>query len=297
MNHQTQTLIAKLEQQLASIYKTTIEQQQVAWWLLQALTGFDVAHILTKEILELSDDQENKLNEWIRLHTIEQKPLQYILGTVPFGSLSIIVEPPTLIPRPETEEWALHIINLLKKLKDQHLTILDLCTGSGCIALLLAKELPASQLIATDLADSALSCAHANAKANRLQNVTIIKSDLYNDIEPRKQFDLIVSNPPYIAAQEWKHLDPMVANWEDRNALVSEHGGLAHIEEIIKKAPLYLKQNNQMKELMIPQLIIEIGYRQGNSVKELMRKALFEHVEIWKDLEGKDRAVCARMPL
>ncbi|MBI2775433.1 peptide chain release factor N(5)-glutamine methyltransferase [Candidatus Dependentiae bacterium] len=297
MNHQTRTLIAQLEQQLAPIYKTTIEQQQVAWWLLQALTGLDVAHLLTKETLQLTDDQENKLNEWIRLHTIEQKPLQYILGTVPFGSLPIIVEPPTLIPRPETEEWTLHLIELLKKLKDQRLTILDLCTGSGCIALLLAKELPKSQLVATDLADSALSCARTNLTAHHLQNITIIKSDLYGAIEPRAQFDLIVSNPPYIAAREWNHLDPMVANWEDRNALVSEHAGFAHIEEIIKKAPLYLKPNTQMKELMIPQLVIEIGYRQGNAAKELMRNALFEHVQIWKDLEGKDRVVCARMPL
>jgi release factor glutamine methyltransferase len=297
LKHETRSLITSLEQKLSPIYKTTVEQQQVAWWLLQAITNLDMAHLLTTQELELTQDQEQTLHEWVHQHVNEQKPLQYILGSVPFGSLIIKVKPPVLIPRPETEEWALHLIDLIKKLKHTSLSILDLCTGSGCIALLFAKELPKSHILATDISDEALYCARANAKENKIGNISFLKSDLYESIDPQKKFDLIVGNPPYIASREWSHLDPMVTKWEDKNALVSEHQGLAHIEKIIKKAPLYLKSHDEMKQANIAQLVIEIGFRQANAVKELMRAALFEHVEAWKDLEGKDRIICGRMPL
>ncbi|OQA35250.1 MAG: Release factor glutamine methyltransferase [Candidatus Dependentiae bacterium ADurb.Bin331] len=215
---------------------------------------------------------------------------------MPFADLDILVKPPVLIPRPETEEWCVNLCEQFEKLKNRSLHILDLCTGSGCIALALARYFEKSQIVATDISDLALECARENAKHNKINNVRFVKSDLFESLDPSLfQYDLIVSNPPYIGSKEWKTLEPMVTEWEDRGALFSEHNGLAHIEKIISKAPLFIRPNQEMKMLQLPQIVIEIGYRQGQQVKQLMRDALFDHVEITKDLEGKDRIASGRI--
>lgn len=296
MKHNTLTLIQKIAHALESIYPNSIEQQQTAWWMLEAITQSSQAHLIAQSIIDLSDEQEQKLIEWIRLHTEEKEPLQYLLGNVPFGSLTINVRPPILIPRPETEELVVWLIDKLKKLKTKSISILDLCTGSGCIGLLLAKELPKSNICATDISLDALNLAKENAQINHINNIRFIHSDVFETLNASKEkFDLIIANPPYITAKEYKKLDPMVSKWEDKNALTAEHEGLGIIEKIIKGAPLFIVQNEEMKLLNIPQLIIEIGYRQGNKVKELLAGALFNHIRIKKDLEGKDRVALARI--
>ncbi len=289
--------INQIAKQLAPIYQHTNEQEQVTWWLIQKLTGIEQATLLAHSTIELTEQQEQTLATWINNHVVNHMPLQYILGTVPFNDLEIIVEPPVLIPRPETEEWCLTLCSQLKPLtsKKIHLTILDLCTGTGCIALTLAKELSYAQVYATDIADFALALAKKNAAHNTINNVTFIQSDIYENIPTDLTFDLIVANPPYITAKEWKKMDPMVTEWEDKQALVAEHEGLAIIEKIIKGAQQRLKENLAMKMLNIPQLVIEIGYRQGERVKELMHNNVFNHIALHKDLEGKDRLVTGRM--
>lgn len=297
MKHQPTTLITQIAKQLQPIYDHPAEQQQAAWWLLEKLTNLDQAHLIITKEIKLDDSQEKQLAEWIDAHVNKHEPLQYILGSVPFASLDILVKPPILIPRPETEEWCVNLCQNFAQLKNKPLHILDLCTGSGCIALLLAKYFEKSQLVATDISDAAIACAQENAQHNKINNVRFIKSDLFESLDPSLfQYDLIVSNPPYIGSKEWKTLEPMVTEWEDRGALFSEHNGFAHIEKIVAKAPLFIRQNQDMKMLQLPQIFIEIGCRQGNQVKQLMRDALFEHVEIIKDLEGKDRVACGRMP-
>jgi release factor glutamine methyltransferase len=239
----------------------------------------------------MSPDQEKTLNLWIKQHSKELKPLQYILGSVPFCTLEILVEPPVLIPRPETEEWCFNLIKQLKQLSNKNINVLDLCSGSGCIALALAKALPEAKVLGTDISDAALKLAKKNAQFNNIKNVSFIKSDIYKKVPEKLVFDLIVANPPYITPKAWEELSPMVKKWEDKQALMANENGLAIISRIIQGAPKHLVINDEFIKLHIPQLELEIDYTQGNAVKDLMEQAGLSNVEIIKDMEGKDRVV------
>lgn len=295
MQHNTLAFINQLADKLSPVYEHTAEQQQVAWWLIQAITEKSEAALLAEQEITLTSEQEQQLNTWIDEHVNQRKPLQYILRSAPFNGLVIICEPPVLIPRPETEEWTIRLAEKLAAVSPK-LNILDLATGSGCIALALAKALPHATIYATDISEDALDLAQRNAKFNKINNVTFLQSDVFKNIPKDLQFDIIVSNPPYISAKEYKELAPSVTEWEDKNALVAEHDGFAIIKEIIDHAPEYIRYNEELFLAGIPQVMIEIGYRQGNRAKELMQKALYTHVKIEKDLEGKDRVIVGRVP-
>jgi release factor glutamine methyltransferase len=294
-------LIHNSEHQLRMVYHDATICHQYAWWLLEKLTGKPKAQLILQDNIPLSTGQHNQLQEWLQKLVDEHMPIQYILGSVPFNGVDIIVKPPTLIPRPETEEWTSNLIDLIQRASvfagatsEKHhksLNILDLCTGSGCIAVALAKAFPQAAITAGDIAQSALLLTHENAKHNEVTNLTCIKSDLFNALPSGSTFDLIVSNPPYIAEDEWCTLDVSVTHWEDKTALVAKDKGLAIIERIIEAAPRYLKPNDALQKHNIPQLIIEIGYAQGLIVKQLMDTAGYHDTQIIKDLEGKDRIV------
>lgn len=295
MQQKILTLLTKLAHELSPVYEHPSEQQQTAWWLLQALTEKSEAQLLAQQEIKLTEEQEQQLNRWIDEHVNQRKPLQYILGSTPFDGLLILCEPPTLIPRPETEELTINLAEKLTTLA-KPLTVLDLATGTGCIALALAKRLPQANIYATDISEKALDLAKRNAKFNTINNVTFMHSDVFNNIPKNIMFDIIISNPPYISAEEYKKLAPSVAEWEDKKALVAEHDGFAIIEEIIKEAPNFIRFNENLFLAGIPQVIIEIGYRQGNRAKELMQKALYTNVKVEQDLEGKDRVIVGRVP-
>jgi release factor glutamine methyltransferase len=175
---------------------------------------------------------------------ISGEPLQYILGTQPFGSLELLVRPPTLIPRPETEEWTLRLASLLRaRLKPERprMRILDMCTGTGCIPLLLLKELPpgSAEAVGVDVASEALALASENAdhcfppsdehgstvrplvtfeRANILSPQFVQSLGMHAD----RGFDVITSNPPYIPDSEYHNLETSVKNWEDPRALIGD---------------------------------------------------------------------------
>lgn len=284
-------LIHDSEHQLRLVYSDPITCHQYAWWLLEKLTGKKKAQLIAQESVSLSTSDHNTLQKWLQNLVDEHKPIQYILGSVPFNGVDIIVKPPTLIPRPETEEWTCNLIEQLQKINTQNISILDLCTGSGCIAVALAKALPHATITAVDIAQSALLLTQENAKHNNVTNVTCIKSDLCNALPEGSAFDLIVSNPPYITQDEWNTLDVSVTHWEDKRALVAQDHGLAIIERIIHDAPRFLKPNHELQSHSIAQLTIEIGYQQGPAVKQRMDAAGYKQTQIIKDLEGKDRIV------
>lgn len=202
-----------------------------------------------------------------------------------------MVEPPTLIPRQETEEWCVSLIEKLKQIGDQPLRILDLCTGSGCIALSLAKKLPNAQIYASDISDTALTLAQKNATHNKLQNIHFLSSDLLQDIPTNMHFDMIISNPPYISSKEWQEVDASVKEWEDPIALLAPDEGLGIVKQLIAQAKTYLQPNEALQTHGIPQLIIEIGYQQGAAVKALFEKEGFCNVVIKKDMQSNDRIV------
>jgi release factor glutamine methyltransferase len=287
------SLIQEIEQHLSAVYADPILCRQYAWWTVEAILHKDKAALILDQTLAVTDAQKKTISDWTDKMVHEHMPIQYLLGSVPFNGVDILVKPPVLIPRPETEELTIDLINQLKKLSNQPLRILDLCTGSGCIALALAKHLPQATITATDISDAALELAQLNAQHNKIANVTFIQSDVYSALTT--PFDLIVANPPYISTQEWQQLDASVSQWEDPIALVAEQEGLAIIKKIIDGARKFLRPNEQMQLSNMPQLIIEIGHRQGQAVMDLMQAAGFASVQVQKDLEGKDRVVKARV--
>lgn len=290
------SLIRDIENSLRPTIKGDTLREQYAWWTLEAITGKKKLNLILGRTVALSQNQQAQLDSWIDKIVNEHMPLAYLLGSIPFESLDILVEPPTLIPRPETEEWTVNLIDQLKLLKNQKLTILDLCSGSGCIALTLAKAFPESIVYAVDISDKAIALGKKNAKHNDIQNVKFIQSDLFNELDTQTLFDIIVSNPPYISFDEFQELDASVATWEDKQALVAADNGTAIINDIIEDAPDYLNTTSEIAtKTKIPQLVLEIGYKQGKIVKDLMRSAGWIDVKMRKDLEGKDRVVSGRI--
>lgn len=287
--HILQNLITILE----DYYQTESHATHVAWWLLEAVTKKTRLQLLMDPALELSPKQENQLHAWVTKHTQENFPLQYLIGSVPFGPLDIIVRQPTLIPRPETEQWCASLISNLQRCATQNITILDMCSGSGCIGLWIAHALPHSTVYSVDISDQALALAEENARHNNITNIRFLRSDLFTVFEQKKQFDLIISNPPYISPEVWSTLSPTVTHWEDRGALVAGYQGLEIINQLIQEAPFYLTNSSPITQEGIARLVIEIGYDQGPAVAELCRNRGFGIVRVLVDDANRDRVVCS----
>jgi release factor-specific protein-(glutamine-N5) methyltransferase len=295
MKHNLTHLVHTVAQQLKAVYPTPEEQRQVALWLLEKATNKTVLALQTQEAVELNSEQLEQLNTWVTEHVTHHKPLQYILGSVPFLGLTLTVRPPTLIPRPETEEWVYDLVQLLQTLHHKKLNILDIGTGSGCIALALGHALPEATVVAADIAPEARALSQENAENNGVNNVTVVAADVYTGLPEQITFDLIVSNPPYITPDEYATLEPSVALWEDKRALTADDAGLAIIKKIIVQAHTHLRPNTEMEQRALPQVMIEIGYTQATSVVQLIRQAGFTHCSVLKDLAGKERVVTGRV--
>lgn len=291
MNSSLVTLIRIISDRLSVLYKDKYLAHQYAWWMLEAITKRTRAELILSAPIVLTAAQEQQLEEWLEKQIKHAMPLAYLIGSVPFATVDIAVEPPILIPRPETEEWVLSLIASLKQLQNEQITILDLATGSGCIALALADALPCATVYGIDISLQALALAQKNAQRNNIAHVFWLASDLFANLPADNQFDLIVSNPPYISIEEWHSLEPSVKEWEDQRALCALHDGLGLIEQIIKEAPRYIKENRKYAEQQIPQLVIEIGYKQGRVAENIMRKYGYGHIYVEKDMTQKDRVI------
>lgn len=288
-------LIATLEKKLQPTFVDETLCTQYAWWLVQAITKKDETTLIADGHISWNDELQKKLDESLDNLINKHMPLQYLLGSMPFAGLDILTQPPVLIPRPETEEWTINLIEQLQAIPDKKLQILDLCTGSGCIALALADALPPAKIFGTDISDAALALANQNKIHNHIPNVEFLRSDLFSQIPKAFTFDLIAGNPPYIAPQEWQNLDTSVQQWEDKHALIAADHGLAIIKKIIDMAPAYIRPNQILRQKNIPQLILEIDYTQGKAVSDYMRNAGYNQIAIHKDLEGKDRIASGRV--
>lgn len=289
--HHTLDLLQMLIQTLQQRYADRTTAQQYAWWILEAITQRDAAHLITQKSLSLTPEQTQVLEQWIEKIIVEHMPLQYLLGWVPFGNVKILVEPPVLIPRPETEEWCYALIEKLKRARIESLRILELCCGSGCIAIALAKAFPKASITAVDIAEHALALSKKNATLNDIHTIEWIHSDLFSALSPEHQFDLIVSNPPYISNEEWLTLDTSVRDWEDKTALVAADNGLEIIERIITYAPAYLQPSDTLTQQLEGQVWIEIGYQQAKLVQARYAQAGYAYSRVLTDLEGKERVV------
>jgi release factor glutamine methyltransferase len=227
------------------------------------------------------------------------EPVQYIIGQVDFLGLRINVGKGVLIPRPETELLAGEAIRQVRGLDagvirhDENsrlsssqslLKIFDLCTGSGCIALVLARQFPAAQVYAADVSRRALKYAKKNAKLNDVNNVTFLEGSLFGPVK-NLLFDLIVSNPPYIRTGDIAGLQREIRQWEPIDALDGGPEGLDFYAQIFSGARGHLKENGV--------LIVEIGFGQAEDVAKMARQSGFSLIEITKDYAGIERILKA----
>ncbi|TBR09159.1 MAG: peptide chain release factor N(5)-glutamine methyltransferase [Lysobacter sp.] len=212
---------------------------------------------------------------------LQGTPVAYLTGVRGFWTLELAVSPDTLIPRPETER----LVELaLERLPTTPCDVADLGTGSGAIALAIASERPDARIIATDTSAAALAVARANAARHRLPNVQFSQGDWYAPLAGRR-FDLIVSNPPYIAAGD-PHLEDGDLRFEPAAALASGADGLDALRHIIIGASTHLGPGGW--------LLVEHGWKQGASVRALMTGAGLADVATARDLESRDRVSCGR---
>lgn len=288
--YQVAELIRDIAHQLSETYATREAQIMHAWIILAYITHTSQTALIARATISLDAAQQEFLKKSIHEHTVLHKPIAYIIGNIPFGDLTINVRPPLLIPRPETESWVYALIETVRNFRDQPLTILDLCTGTGCIALALAHALPKARVIGVDISPVAIAQAQENAERNNISNVTFIESDLYVAVE-RLQFDLIVTNPPYIDPALYDQLEPSVRLWEDAGALIAPHAGLATIEKIIIQAHQYLKPNDTRD---MPSLVVEIDYMQSDAVQKLFKRSGFDRISVGYDLNNQPRVVMGR---
>ncbi len=215
---------------------------------------------------------------------IAGEPVAYLIGSQGFWTLDLAVTPATLIPRPETE--LLVELALARIPPDVAVRIADLGTGSGAIALAIAKERPRAHVIATDASHDALEVARANAQRNGIANVEFREGDWFAPLAG-ETFDLIASNPPYIAEGD-PHLDEGDLRYEPDSALSSGIDGFDALRNIVRDAPKRLRTDGW--------LLLEHGWEQGAAVRGLLAEAGFVDVETARDLEDRDRVSLGRRP-
>lgn len=248
--------------------------------LLEAVCGTDRNDLLVHGEQPVMPQAEEKYLHWIRQRT-EHIPLQQLTGEQDFMGLTFSVNEHVLIPRQDTE---ILVEEVLKELHDR-MRILDMCTGSGCILLSLLHYSNDCEGLGVDLSAEALEVAGRNVlkvlTPEKAEHAHFLQSDLFEKVEGK--FEIIVSNPPYIASAEVEKLMPEVRDHEPRMALDGTEDGLHFYRRIIKEAGKHLVNSGM--------LFFEIGYDQGQAVSELMRAGGYREVQVVQDYAGLDRVV------
>lgn len=264
-------------QGVSELEKAQIEEAALdARLLLEEACGTDRTALYAHGDMELTGEQERQYLEKIRRRS-ERIPLQHILGRTEFMGLTFLVNEDVLCPRPDTE---ILVEEVLKHLHDG-MRILDIGTGSGCILLSLLHYSNDCQGIGVDISERALQVARENAERLSSEQACFLESDLFDRVEGA--FEIIVSNPPYIRSGDMESLMPEVRDHDPRLALDGGEEGLFFYREISEKAKEYLTGGGM--------LFYEIGFDQGEPVREIMEKNGFREVEVIKDFSGLDRVV------
>jgi release factor glutamine methyltransferase len=214
------------------------------------------------------------------------EPVAYIAGRKEFWSFTLEVNQDVLIPRPDTEVLVEETLNICRTQDFNKPRILDIGTGSGAIALALAKELPQSKIVATDISPAALTVAKKNTrKLGLAKQIEFLRGDLFEPVNGI--FDIIVSNPPYIADQEYQQLPPGVKDYEPKEALWAGQTGVEFYEKLIYQSKKHLKDDGW--------LLLEIGAKQEQAVRGLMEDSgFYDSITVRRDYAGLPRVVRAR---
>ena len=254
-------------------------------------------------------EKQIKTLESMLSRRLKHEPIQYILGHVEFLGMKILVRHGVLIPRTETELMAEQAIKIIRAqttdirhqnlrprhfpLPTSHFSLLDLCTGSGCLALALAREFPDFKVYGTDISEIAIKYAEENARLNCISNIIFLRGNLFEPIEklptsylPFPTFDLIISNPPYIRTDDIKNLQPEIKEWEPVSALNGGVDGLDFYRVLIPSAGRFLKDNGI--------IMLELGFGQSSDVAGILELSGYTQIEIIKDYAGTERIIKAR---
>lgn len=246
-----------------------------AWLLLAFACKIDRTYFYVHMDEDLTEEQKREYESVIKKRT-ERVPLQYITGEQDFMGLPFKVNSAVLIPRQDTETL---VEEALKRIKPG-MKVLDMCTGSGCILISILKNVTGIEGLGCDISKQALIVAKENAKLNNVF-ASFERSDLFENVN--EEFDVIVSNPPYIPTEVISGLMPEVSEFEPFQALDGREDGLHFYRRIISECKPYLKEGGY--------LLFEIGHDQGESVSELMKEGGFSNVSVVRDLAGNNRVV------
>lgn len=251
--------------------------------LIEHFAGYGVADIIMGK--KLSEEELKIVEEKAKLRATTRQPIQYIIGEADFMGEKYIVNPSVLIPRDETELLVRKAIEIIKEKRLKK--ILDMCTGSGCIACSIAKNTNAT-VIGSDISVDAIEVAFKNMERMKLFNRALFrKSDLFSMIREDEKFDMIISNPPYIPLSQKNNIQKEVTFEPDIALYTKDDMGIEFYEKIIKGAPKHLNNGGY--------LLFELGIGESKNVKEIMEAEGFSDIEIIKDLAGIDRVIIAQV--
>ncbi len=252
-----------------------------------------LCHVLGCNRLDLymHHDKPMKTNELDNLRSLirrraKREPLQYVLGATEFYGLPFKVNADVLIPRPETEILVDAVKRHIESCRMNQPIILDIGCGSGCISIALGKQFPEAKITAIDISDAALKVAKENSVLNNTNNISFIKKDVFSEWALSDNYDIIVSNPPYIAQNEMAELQPEVGQFEPKTALTDYKDGLAFYHRFAEIFPKILKHNSYY--------FVEIGYNQQNSVRSILSSAGMS-ANVYKDYANIPRIVAGAM--
>ena len=283
-----------LDKSVKYLEKNDIQEGKlIAEIVFSHVLNIDRMMLFTKYRDDVEDEEIEKIRYFIQKIGREKFPVQYLLNEQEFYGRKFYVDKGVLIPRQDTEILVEKMIDILKNniLKNQdfenknskiHPKILDIGAGSGIIGITAALEIESSYVLGVDISDKALETAQKNKEILKVSNIKFLKSDLFENVEFR-EFDMIVSNPPYISLNEVGIMSDDTLLHEPSEALFAENDGLYFYYEICQKASDYLADFGY--------LLFEIGYKQGKNVAKIMASSGFKNIEVVKDLAGLDRVV------
>jgi release factor glutamine methyltransferase len=279
--HTVKTLLLLVQQALNLRYSEQ-EARSISYLLLEHVIGMPREQVYISLDKLVSNEQQQAI-EAATEELKKMRPIQYILGTTSFFGLEFMVNENVLIPRPETEEL---VDKIIREAPKQRINVLDIGTGSGCIAIALAKNLSNAHIFAWDISDEALAIAELNAKNNNVK-VTFSKEDILQKRNiDLNAFDIIVSNPPYVRECEKKEMSNNVLEYEPHSAIfVSDSNPLVFYKAIADIAIHSLRNNGS--------LYLEINENLGNETLEMIRSKGFENASLYCDINGKHRIIRA----
>ena len=276
--------IGLLSKSIQYLKKYNVENARLdAEYIFAHVLGVKRVSLILNFDMEISEENKNLIRKYIVRRGKFREPLQYILKEWEFYGRTFKVAEGVLIPRPDTEILAEQCIILMKDFENPK--ILDIGTGSGAISVTLAKELPNSEVLGLDISDEALKIAVENRELNGASNLKFLKSDVFQHVK-EKNYDLIVSNPPYIPVEEYNELMPEVKQYEPRMALTDGGDGYYFYRKISEESMGYLKNGGY--------LAFEVGYNQGETVSQLMEKNGFRIEGRIADYAGIERVIIGR---